>query len=156
MPRVWGFFVDPNRKRVFVLRMEEFFTRDNANNGIELPLFTPDGGKTEHTMQILGVDSDEFQATELREKRKVMALEAEAKDLKESERAEFFAAKQKESELEILVSLISGWTFEQECNHENKLKFLTNAPQIADQINRVAANRRLFFLEGQSDSKSSQ
>lgn len=140
---------DHERKTGFRSHMEEFFTRENANNGIEFPLFTPDGQKSEHTMKVLGVDSDEFQAAELREKRKVMGLESEARGLPEGSRDGFFATKQKESELEILAALISSWSFKQKCTHANKIKFLKNAPQIADQINKVAVNRKLFFANGQ-------
>lgn len=36
------------------LPMESFFTRENANEGIELPLLLPDGTKTEHWLRIRG------------------------------------------------------------------------------------------------------
>lgn len=39
------------------LPMESFFTRENANEGIELPLLLPDGTKTEHWLRIRGVDA---------------------------------------------------------------------------------------------------
>ena len=34
--------------------MDEFFTRGKANEGVQLPLYTPDGSKSEHWVRVLG------------------------------------------------------------------------------------------------------
>ena len=60
--------------------MESFSTRENANEGIELPLLLPDGTKTEHWLRIRGVDADGFRKAEARSKRKMLEIAAE-KDL---------------------------------------------------------------------------
>ena len=151
-----GFSFDHKTETGFRSEMEEFFTKDKANQGIELPLYTPDGKKTDHLLTILGVDSDAHYQAELREKRKIMALTPTVKSLPESEREAVISKAQRDSELEIFASLILDWTFEEECNHENKIKFLTNAPQIADMIDKVASDRKLFFMSGQSNSKGSR
>ena len=44
--------------------MDAFFTRGKANEGVQLPLYLPDGSKSEHWVRILGVDSDIFRAAE--------------------------------------------------------------------------------------------
>ena len=136
--------------------MEQFFTRDNANKGIKLPLYTPDGGETEFYLTILGVDSDAYHKADIRERRKLVTLQADVDGMKDAEKEEYIDNAQKQSELEILAALIGGWNLEQECTHENKIKLLVNAPQIADKINKIAGNRKLFFSEGQSNSSSSQ
>ena len=46
------------------LGMSAFFTRDRANEGIELPLYLPNGRKSEHWLRVLGVDSDAFRLAE--------------------------------------------------------------------------------------------
>ena len=152
-----GLFVfDHKRKTVFSFGMEEFFTREKANTGIELPLFTPDGKKSDHTITILGVDSDEHYHAELREKRKIMAMAPVMEKLSEADRDTAILEAQRSSELEIFAALISDWSFDQECNHEHKIKLLSNAPQIAHRIDKIASDRKLVFGNGQSSSKDTQ
>jgi hypothetical protein len=43
-----------------ILDMGAFYTRQKANEGIQLPLFLPDGTKTDHWIRIRGIDSDAF------------------------------------------------------------------------------------------------
>jgi hypothetical protein len=43
-----------------ILNMDAFYTRQKANEGIQLPLFLPDGTKTDHWIRIRGIDSDAF------------------------------------------------------------------------------------------------
>lgn len=123
--------------------MEMFFTRGNANKGIKLPLYTPDGLKTEHWVRILGVDSDSYRAVEHEERRKALTLRGKTE--------EEITQAMNESSDRILSSIIVEWSFEEECNTENKLKFLREAPQIAEQINKFSGDRRLFFVNASSD-----
>ena len=51
------------------LGMEAFFTRERANEGVEVPLYTPDGTKSQHWIRIRGVDSDAFREAEANSKR---------------------------------------------------------------------------------------
>ena len=50
--------------------MNAFFTRGVANEGLQLPLYLPNGEKSEHWVRVLGVDSDSFRAAEAESKRK--------------------------------------------------------------------------------------
>ena len=130
-------------------QMEEFFTREKANNGIELPLVRPDGEPTEHTITVLGIESDEYQKVMTGIKRGFIRIEAKAKAIEdEAERLEYIENEQHENELLVLAALVGGWTFEQELTHENKVKFLREAPQIAESINKAACSRKLFFPKG--------
>lgn len=128
--------------------MDAFFTRQRANEGIELPLYLPDGSKTEHSIRIRGVDSDAFKEAEAEGRRKLLdavALKDEAK----------LAAATVANRISLLSSLIISWTFEQECNEQNKRQLLTEAPQIADAIDQMAAKRALFFKKGSASSTPS-
>jgi hypothetical protein len=136
--------------------MEEFFTRETANKGITLPLYTPDGEKSEHSLTILGVDSDAHYKAELNEKRKIMSLQAQVQNLSPEKRDELVAEMQQACEIEIFAALIGDWTFKQKCSHANKVKFLTNAPQFTTLIDKIASDRKRFFVKGQSNLKDSQ
>lgn len=118
--------------------MQEFFTRQIANEGKELALYLPNGEKSEHSIRVLGMDSDVFKRKEAKMKRAAMELSA----IKDDEERE--AAIEK-LQTELVASLVVSWTFEQECTLDNVVKFLTEAPQIEDAINKFAANRKAFF-----------
>lgn len=128
--------------------MEAFFTRSAANEGIEVPLYLPDGTRSDHWLRIRGTDSDAFRQAEAEGRRKL--LEAAA----EKDQQKLAAVAVANTEL-LLCSLIIGWSFEQECNEENKKKLLREAPQIGDAIDKMASRRMLFFKKGSPDSAPS-
>ena len=128
--------------------MDAFFTRSAANEGIEVPLYLPDGTRTEHFLRIRGTDSDAFRQAEAEGRRKLLEAAAEKDQHKLS------AVAVANTEL-LLCSLIIGWSFEQECNEENKKKLLREAPQIGDAIDKMASRRTLFFKKGSPDSAPS-
>lgn len=135
------------------MSMESFYTRSSANAGIELPLYTPDGKKSEHHLRIVGIDSDLFREKELEEKRRALneiRAMKDPKDEKEKDRLE------QESTRRLLASMIISWSFPEECTEENKVAFLREAPQIAAQINRHSADRTLFFVNASTNSPDSQ
>lgn len=127
--------------------MELFHTRKAANEGIEVPLYTPQGQKTEHWMRIRGVDSDEFRLAEADSKRDVMRI-AQIENPRER------LAEVELSKLKLIAVLVISWSFPQECTQENVLEFLKEAPQIADAIDTAASKRSLFFA-GRSSSSAS-
>jgi len=57
-----------------VVSMEAFFTREKANEGIEVPLYLPSGEKSEHWLRIRGVDSDHFRLAEADSRRKAIDI----------------------------------------------------------------------------------
>jgi len=118
--------------------MEEFFTRQRANEGKVLPLYLPSGEKSEHTITVLGVDSDKFKKSEVQMKRAALELD---KTLDEEMRSEEI----EKLRIKLIASIVVDWTFEQPCNEPNVVKLLTEAPQITEAINQFAANRRAFF-----------
>lgn len=129
--------------------MQEFFTRQTANEGVQLPLYRPDGTLSEHWLQVRGVDSDHFRRAEAKAKRKAVEL-AQIED--EQKRAEAV----RETELECIAALVAGWSFEQEASLINVVNFLREAPQIADMVNRFAARRAEFFSKKSASSATGQ
>lgn len=127
--------------------MELFHTRKAANEGIEVPLYTPQGEKTAHWMRIRGVDSDEFRLAEADSKRDVMRI-AQIENPRER------LVEVELSKLKLIAILVVSWSFEQECTLENVVAFLKEAPQIADAIDTAASKRSLFFA-GRSSSSAS-
>lgn len=128
--------------------MESFFTRQVANEGVELPLFLP-GTTTPsgHWIRVRGVDSDEFRLAQDKSRREV----AEIVQLPEPERSERRLAQQRN----LIASLVMDWSFSKPCTFENVVEFLKEAPQIEDAINQVAARRSLFFKNGSSNTSDS-
>lgn len=118
--------------------MEKFFTRKIANDGIKVPLSLPNGGETEHFFIVRGMDSDAFREADA-ESRRVAIIAAGLDD--ESERKAMLA----DAKLDLVISLIADWSFDQECNYENKRTLLIEAPQLRDAVDKIAARRSLFF-----------
>ena len=129
--------------------MDEFFTRERANEGIKLPLTLPGGGKTEHWLKLRGIDSDAFREAE-DDSRRVAMVAAQLKDKGEQK------AMLREEKLNLVAALVIDWSFDQECTLENVRKFLQEAPQIADDINKVCARRSLFFGKRSASSDNTQ
>lgn len=129
------------------LGMEAFFTRERANEGVVIPLYSPDGTKTEHWLRIRGVDSDVFREAEANSKRDAFRV-ASIEDIVERGRAI------KEAKLDLIASLVMEWSFDKECTFEAIKEFFRQAPQIADAVDQVASKRALFFEKRSSSSVS--
>lgn len=142
--------------------MKRFHTRAAANEGVQVPLTGPDGEPTEYWLRLIGLDSDIFRKKRIEVNRDSL-LKASVKGAKKAEElldlGDAFHAKQK---LRLLACLITDWNFTDEaeppqplpCTEENIIAFLTEAPQIADMIDRLAADRS-FFLTAHSKPSSS-
>jgi hypothetical protein len=129
--------------------MSGFFTRERANEGVVLPLALPDGTPTKHWIRIRGVDSDAFKEANARLQRTTMEWAAGfEKDIGEDK----IAAKLVEGKRELLAALIISWSFPDECNRDNAVKFLTEAPQIGQEIDALATKRKLFFALSSTNS----
>jgi hypothetical protein len=120
-----------------MMDMEQFYTRDKANEGIKIPLVTPDNKETEHWLLIRGADSDAFRDAENEAKRAIIRA-AKDDEVKVADAA-------KEGALDLLAAVVKDWSFPQECSGENIKEFLLKAPQIGDRIDKVLADRSFFF-----------
>lgn len=114
-----------------------FLTRERANAGIVLDLVGPNG-PTGQSITIYGADSDTFQA---------------AKRVSDAKLAELVSIRKMgtlskvdlaEERLQVLAVLVKSWTRPIEFNRENVLAFLRAAPQMANQIDAIAADRSLL------------
>lgn len=122
--------------------MEDFYTRDKANEGRRLPLTAPDGSPTDHWLQVRHVWSDAFQDAEDASLRHV---QEQTLALGKDAAPEALAGIKREATNRLLASLVAGWSFDEPCTPEAVAAFLAKAPQIAEQINRVAADAKGFF-----------
>lgn len=129
--------------------MEQFFTRERANEGVDLPLFLPDGTPTKHTIKIRGVDSDIFRQTEAESSRRVMESGLDLKDQKKLVETIL------EAKADVIAALVISWTFDTPCTVENVKKLFKEAPQIQEQVDRLASKRSLFFKVGSLNSTPS-
>lgn len=127
--------------------MESFFTREKANNGVEVPLWRPDGTKSEHHILIRGVDSDVFRIAEAEARRKSIEISMVQDTLEKAQAIQ-------DAKLILIAHLVISWTFEKECTIENIVSFFREAPQIADAVDQVASKRSLFFAQRLSSSPS--
>jgi len=123
--------------------MEEFKTRERANTGHKIPLFTAGGVLTAHWVRVRGIDSDAFQRARTKQTRRI----AEIVELKEGEREEAVA----DATLEMLASLVAEWSFPEPCEHDASKYFLRDGPQIATAIDKLSS-RRAFFFQTPADS----
>lgn len=129
--------------------MDAFFTRGKANEGLQLPLYLPNGEKSEHWVRILGIDSDTFRTADADARREAFTIAA-MED--KAARAEAIA----DSKRQLLAVLVTAWSFPQECTTENVMAFFKEAPQIMDAIDTTAGRRALFFGARSSSSPPSQ
>lgn len=129
--------------------MEAFFTRERANVGIEFPLDLPDGTPTSHKIRIRGVDSDAFKMAKADSARRLLELAA-SKDQKALD-----AVAHEEERCRLLAALVVSWSFGTPCTPDNVAKFLREAPQLAEQIDRVSGRRALFFAKDSASSTPS-
>lgn len=131
------------------MNMQDFYTRQKGSEGKKVPLYSPSGEPTSHWLLVRSIDSDEFRRAEIQAKRAAAKL-VEIED--EEERA----AEVRKQTTGVIASLIAGWSFEQECSPDNVVNFLTEAPQIADMVNQIAARRRDFYNAPSENCTSGQ
>lgn len=122
--------------------MADFYTRVPASAGRKVELRTPTGRKTEEWLLVRSRWSDECRAA----KDQAMQSLAGLRDPVELKAAHTAA------ELDVLASLIAGWSFPEPCNAANARAFLEQAPQIAAQIDKFAGDDVRFFGSGSGSS----
>ncbi len=127
--------------------MNEFFTRDTANEGKRVHLHTPDGERTEHWVLVRSVDSDAYEMAKIQRDRALL----DAPDSKDDKAYNAFI---RETRLNMIASVIAGWSFDEDLTPENIRTFLEKAPQIAREIENLAASRSFFYTRSESSSKA--
>lgn len=118
--------------------LTDFFIRERANDGIDVPLALPSGEDSGHTIRIRGIDSDHFKKAQVirsRDNIRLLAIESEEEQLAETEKADTL----------LLASLVAGWSFAEEVTETNVVKLLTENPVIRSLVDGTAAKRSAFF-----------
>ena len=137
------------------LGIEAFATRDRANQGVKLPLCTPEGDDTEHWLMIKGIDSDDFQKA-------IVTRSEQSTNVDEIKDAHERITAIKRDNCEMLASIVSDWSFSdknlmpegkaQKCTPKNVVAFLESAPQVRDQIDNLISDRERYFTEQRKSS----
>lgn len=140
-------------------RIEDYFIKDSAEDGIDIPLGRPGTDEATDSIRIRGVDSDPYRNARAKANRKQLRTLLELKKSEEEITKEEVEERKdkivREITLDIISSLVISWTFETPCTPENVRRLLVNNPQIADTIDAMANDRSLFFGRKRSDSDSS-
>lgn len=118
--------------------MADFYTRDAGNQGTKVPLTLPNGKHTDQFLIVRSIDSDAFREASADARRDVIRA-AQIDDLDERRKLA------RESTLNMQVSLVKAWSFDEECTPENVREFLIGAPHIADELDQLCAKRELFI-----------
>jgi len=120
-------------------KREKFYTREQASKGIKVFLTDMATGKLSNEWIIIrSIWSDEFQEA------KEVAVQQAFKDAALENEDEKKAA-HKARKLDLLVSLVAGWSFDEEFTEENIKEFLTEAVHLPDQIDKVSTQNSRFF-----------
>ena len=122
------------------MKLSDFATRGEANEGKKLFLLLPDGTPTEEYLLVRGIDSDEFRAAKTAGSRAVFELTKT-----QLEDKAFVKKFDEEAEFRQFQALIIGWSLEEEFTPDNLNLLLTESPNIKERVNNFAANRAEFF-----------
>jgi len=104
---------------------------------------TPDGKETKEWIEIRSSKCKAFKR----------AIYAQQKQLENLKGANTSFDDLEEKTIELLSILIVGWSFEDECNEENKKLLLSQNPALADTINDLATEDELF-IKGESKNSN--
>ncbi len=126
--------------------MAAFNIARKSNEGVKLPLTLPDGTETAEWVKVRGADSKRFRNTQAKANRERL------KNVKKKSQEPAQVAQQDADITRRLVaSLVSDWSFPEECNEANIVKFLADAPQIQEAIDLFADQRVNFFDKPEQD-----
>jgi hypothetical protein len=122
--------------------------RQRLSEGTKVTALDMFGKKTEHWFLVRSEYSDEVQ---------------QALDMAETEKARNPHISLAELKLEARISLVMGWSFDEDLTTENVREMLTDQPWNADRIDKSAGDLKAFFperglssLNGQSKKSSSK
>ncbi len=129
------------------MKPSDLYTRAAASNARKMPLFTPQGEITDHYLEIIGRDSDEFQRASSKYQQTLAIIEA-IKDPKE--RGE--AARRAFASLR--AALVVGWSLDAELTPEAAAELCFEAPSLAREIDQFAGNIANFLPRTAPDSST--
>ena len=129
------------------MKASDFFTLEVANTGRRVMIPGRDGRLTAEWLHVHHTDSDSF-----RQKRAAVFTAAAMIDpaTPDSERKKLRDA----AMMDLLASSVSGWSLDDEFSRENVMALLTNAPYLADWLDRTTSDASVFFGNGSTGSLS--
>lgn len=119
------------------MKIEQLFTRDKANQGVDIPVVFPGAKEPVGTIKILGCDSEVYKEQVRKraiENARILTLPVE------QQQAAIEAA-----DLEAVTACVCGWSFEDKFNKLNVRKLLVESPFIFELVNESVMNRSLFM-----------
>lgn len=129
------------------MKSSDLFTRPAANAGRRVDIPGPDGKPTGEWMTIRHVDCDDFR----KKRAEILASAAMLPaDTPAAERQRLRESMHRE----LLATLVTGWSLEDEFSSDNLMSLLENAPYLADWIDRTSENASLFFGSSSTGSSS--
>jgi len=136
-----------------------FFTRGGSNTGVRVPIRLPNGDESDEWLNVLGIDSDQWREAYAEAKRAAITIATLGKDENGKEAPEARDVRRKalrEEELKLDASLVSGWSFQEECTRETVIELLREAPYLVQIIDNVSSDRARFLGVKSSNSPSTQ
>lgn len=137
------------------MAISDFYTVDEAEEGVKLPLRDKFGKETDEWLLVRGVDSQAFQDHKLEQDRAALELLKETDEKKR--RVAILDLKCK-----TVAGLVKDWSEGFVEQHKkptvsNVAKFFKLAPQIMDEVDKLAGTRTAFFtLKSASSSTGSE
>lgn len=129
------------------MKSSDLFTRPAANAGRRVDIPGPDGKPTGEWMTIRHVDCDDFR----KKRAEILASAAMLPaDTPAAERQRLRESMHRD----LLATLVTGWSLEDEFSRDNLMALLENAPYLADWIDRTSENASLFFGSSSTGSSS--
>lgn len=107
--------------------MTQFFIKEQAEEGKRVDLHLPTGEQTDDYLIIRSAYSDAFVEAKNQAYRDALANDNEVDTNR------------------VLASLIKEWSFDEELTLDSATQFLTNAPQVAEQLNKLSADAEFFY-----------
>lgn len=127
---------------------EDFFTLDRENAGSRMYLIDPSGKQTKEWVDVFGANSDQFSTAEYRHNKRLAELASDS-TLTEDQKLDVG----RRVYIELIASLISGWSFGVDCSDKSKYELLKNAPKTREAINIFAKKISNY---SQKDEKNSE
>ena len=139
--------------------MAAFDVKTTSEEGIRVEVTLPDGTETANFLTVRGADSPTFRKAQARNNRELLALQKKAQSLEPAD----LAMRQAKLNRELVAVLVTGWNMPtedgegvEECTIETVSAFFEKAPQLMEQVDQIAGQRKHFFNKPSQDSKPTQ
>lgn len=129
---------------------------DKLKSGVRLPLFDKDGGISSDFLMVRWTWDDKVRAAMENLKREGRSRIVAVKPGMDKKQQKAVEVKNQvisdELVLEGMAEQVSGWSFDEKMTKANLKAFLKARPDIADRVDTLAANTKLFFTDSGASS----